>query len=91
MRIRVKGRAMVVWIGLAMMVSTRLWLAGAVSQTRDRHLAERLLSQVRACALAVRTLLVPTDPLDAQRDEEHVAWSAARVPSKGSFDLICTF
>jgi transposase-like protein len=37
--IRVKGRAVVVWMGLAMMVSTRLWLAGAVSQTRDRHLA----------------------------------------------------
>ncbi len=41
--IRVKGRSMVVWIGMAMMVSTRLWLAGGVSQTRDRHLADRLL------------------------------------------------
>ena len=59
--IRVKGRSMVVWMGLAMMVSTRLWLAGAVSQTRDRHLADRLLTQVRACALGVRALLVATD------------------------------
>jgi len=59
--IRVKGRAMVVWMGLAMMVSTRLWLAGAVSHTRDRHLADRLLTQVRACALGVRALLVATD------------------------------
>ena len=27
--IRVKGRAIVVWMGLAMMVSTRLWLGGS--------------------------------------------------------------
>jgi transposase-like protein/IS1 family transposase len=59
--IRVKGRGMVVWMGLAMMVPTRLWLAGVVSQTRDRRLADRLLSQVRACALALRPLLVATD------------------------------
>ncbi len=59
--IRVKGHAMVVWMGLAMMVSTRLWLAGVVSPTRDRHLADSLLSKVRACALAVRALLVATD------------------------------
>jgi IS1 family transposase len=59
--IRVKGRAIVVWMGLAMMVSTRLWLAGVVSQTRDRHLADRLLLHVRACAGAVRALLVATD------------------------------
>src|SRR5438105_10125954 len=50
--IRVKGRKMVVWMGLAMMISTRLWLAGEVSQTRDRSLADRLMSQVRRCAQA---------------------------------------
>src|SRR3989441_884840 len=59
--IRVKGRAIVAWMGLAMMVSTRLWLAGVVSHTRDRHLADRLLLHVRACAGAVRALLVATD------------------------------
>src|SRR6266487_240651 len=59
--IRVKGGAMIVWMGLAMMVSTRLWLAGAVSPTRDRHLADRILSRVRACALTVRAVLVATD------------------------------
>jgi len=59
--IRIKGRGMVVWMGLAMMVSTRLWLAGVVSQTRNRGLADRLLSRVRACALALRPLLVATD------------------------------
>jgi hypothetical protein len=33
--IRVKARGSIAWMGLAMMVSTRLWLAGVVSQTRD--------------------------------------------------------
>ena len=59
--IRVKGRGMLVWMGLAMMVPTRLWLAGAVSTARDRALADRLMGQVRACAQRVCALLVCTD------------------------------
>jgi IS1 family transposase len=59
--IRVKGRKMVAWMGLAMMVSTRLWLGGVVSLTRDRCLADRLLSQVRACCQPLRALLVLID------------------------------
>ncbi len=59
--IRVKGRHMVAWMGLAMMVSTRLWLAGVVSQRRDTQLADRLLRQVRACSQPLRMLLVCTD------------------------------
>jgi len=61
MRIRVKGRSMIAWMGLAMMVSTRLWLAGVVSPTRDRSLADRLLHQVQACSQAMCALLVSTD------------------------------
>ena len=48
-------------MGLAMMVSTRLWLAGGVSLRRDSRLADRLLAQVRRCAQAVQPLLVCTD------------------------------
>ncbi len=59
--IRVKARGMIIWMGLAMMVSSRLWLAGVVSQTRDTQLADRLLRQVRACCRAVSNLLVCTD------------------------------
>lgn len=59
--IRVKGRGKIMWMALAMMVSTRLWLAGVVSPTRDRQLADRLMQQVRACAQRVCTLLVCTD------------------------------
>ena len=59
--IRVKGRSKVIWMGLAMMVSSRLWVAGVVSTTRDSKLADCLLMQVRACAQAPRALLVATD------------------------------
>jgi transposase-like protein/IS1 family transposase len=59
--IRVKGHKMIAWMGLAMMVSTRLWVGGVVSLTRDRSLADRLLSQVRACCQPLRALLVCTD------------------------------
>src|SRR6266516_7325228 len=59
--IRVKGGKMMAWMGLAMMVSTRLWLGGVVQLSRDRSLAERLMSQVRRCAACWLPLLVLTD------------------------------
>jgi hypothetical protein len=59
--IRVKGRNMIAWMALAMMVSTRLWLAGAVSVTRDKRLADALMHQVRRSAQTLRPLLVLTD------------------------------
>jgi IS1 family transposase len=59
--IRVKGRKLSAWMGLAMMVSTRLWLAGAISLSRDTCLADRLLRQVRACCQPLRPVLVCTD------------------------------
>jgi len=59
--IRVKGRKMVAWMGLAMMVSTRLWLAGTVSLSRDKGLADALLSQLRRTAMRLCPLLVLTD------------------------------
>jgi IS1 family transposase len=63
--IRVKGCQMIAWMGLAMMVSTRLWLGGVVSLTRDRNLADQLLSQVRSCCQPLRALLVCTDGWNA--------------------------
>ena len=59
--IRVKGCKMIAWMGLAMMVSTRLWVAGVVQVSRDRSLADRLMSQVRRAAQVLRPLLVLTD------------------------------
>jgi len=59
--IRVKARNLVAWMGLALMVSTRLWLGGVLSRTRDTNLADRLLRQVRTCSQASCALLVCTD------------------------------
>ena len=60
--IRVKSQGGIVWMALAMMVSTRLWLAGEVSEQRDMPLIRRLIERVRACALH-RPLLLCTDGL----------------------------
>ena len=60
--IRVKTQGRIVWMALAMMVSTRLWLAGEVSEQRDMPLIRRLIERVRRCA-ARRPLLVCTDGL----------------------------
>jgi IS1 family transposase len=59
--IRAKGRKLIVWIALAMDVSTRLWLAGAVSQQRDHRLIDRLFQHVRTCCQCMHALLVCTD------------------------------
>lgn len=59
--IRVKGRGFIAWMGLSLMVSTRLWLGGVVSRTRDTTLADRMMQQVRACCKAVCSILVCTD------------------------------
>jgi transposase-like protein len=59
--IRVKGYKMIAWIGLVMMVGTRLFLGGVVSQTRDRHLADQLLGLAKAACRPLCALLVLTD------------------------------
>jgi transposase-like protein len=48
--IHVKTQSGVLWMALAMMVSTRLWLGGAVSPRRDRELIRRLVDLVATCA-----------------------------------------
>ena len=58
--IRVKTQGGSVWMVLAMMVRTRLWLAGEVSAQRDLPLMPRLLERVRRSA-AHRPHLCCTD------------------------------
>ena len=60
--IRVKRQGGIVWMALAMMVKTRLWLAGEVSEQRDMTLIRRLIERVRRCALPC-PLLFCTDGL----------------------------
>lgn len=59
--IRVKGTRMIPWMAMAIMVSTRRWLGGVVSEHRDRKLADQLLVMVKACCLPLCALLVVTD------------------------------
>jgi transposase-like protein len=60
--LRVKKQGGIVWMALAMMVKTRLWLGGEVSEQRALPLIRRLIARVRRCA-AHRPLLVCTDGL----------------------------
>jgi transposase-like protein len=60
--LRVKKQGGIVWMALAMMVKTRLWLGGEVSEQRDLPLIRRLSARVRRCA-AHRPLLICTDGL----------------------------
>src|SRR5215475_3664792 len=60
--LRVKKQGGIVWMALAMMVKTRLWLGGEVSEQRDMTLIRRLIERVRRSA-AHRPLLFCTDGL----------------------------
>jgi transposase-like protein len=60
--IRIKAQGKVLWLAMAIMVRTRLWLGGVIAQSRDEHLIVRLIGKVRSCALA-RPLLFCVDGL----------------------------
>ena len=57
----VKMKGTVVWVALAIMVSTRLWIAGEVSKKRDSDLTDNLMRQVRRCARSLCAILICTD------------------------------
>ena len=57
--IRVKTQGGIVWMALALMVKTRLWLAGESREPRDMTLIRRLIERVRACALQRPLLFCP--------------------------------
>ncbi len=61
--LRVKAQGAIVWMAMAVMVSTRLWLGGAISPSRDTALIQRVVGLVRACASPEFALLVATDGL----------------------------
>jgi transposase-like protein len=60
-KVRVQGGVM--WITLAIMVSTRLWLGAAVDTTRSKAMIVECLRQVARCALC-RPLLLAVDGLN---------------------------
>src|SRR5215218_5998437 len=60
LRVRIVGG--VLWVAMALAVTSRLWLGGAVSLHRDRPLIRALLTRVRACGPA-QAFLLCTDGL----------------------------
>lgn len=56
----VKAQGYVMWMAMALMVGTRLWLGGVISQQRDEHLIVALMQRIRASVLA-RPLLICVD------------------------------
>jgi hypothetical protein len=55
--IKVKIQGGVIWMAMAMMVPTRLWLGGVISRHRDQTLIQSLADQIRAIALCRPVLL----------------------------------
>src|ERR687885_2257907 len=55
--VRVKTQCGIVWMAMALMVSTRLWLGGVISTRRDQRLITRLVHLVAACAVVAPLLL----------------------------------
>jgi transposase-like protein len=56
--VRVKTQCGIVWLAMALMVSTRLWLGGAVSTRRDQRLVTRVVALIAASAVVAPLLLV---------------------------------
>lgn len=60
--IKAKTQGGRVWMAMAMMVPTRLWLGGVIRATRDQALIEQLVVKIRRMALC-RPLLLAVDGL----------------------------
>ncbi len=56
--LRVKTQCGIVWMAMAMMVTTRLWLGGVISTRRDQDLITRLVAIIAACAQCAPLLLL---------------------------------
>lgn len=85
--IRLKTQAGVLWMAMALMVTTRLWLGGAVSPSRDRTLIERLVALVAACA-SFGPLLFVTDGLKTYIDVVRCAFRTRQTGTGGRPRLI---
>jgi transposase-like protein len=77
--IKVRKQHGSVWMAMAIMVSTRLWLGGVVGANRDKLLIRELAGQVRQWALC-RPLLLAVDGFAAYLKAFHEAF---RSPYKG--------
>jgi len=80
--IKVKTFLGTVWMALAIMVSTRLWLGGAISPHRDLDLIQTLANKIRKVALC-RPLLLAVDGLSSYVTAFRKAFRTALPRCKG--------
>lgn len=80
--IKVKTFMGTVWMALAIMVSTRLWLGGAISPHRDLDLIQTLANKIRNLALC-RPLLLAVDGLASYVTAFRKAFRTAMPRRKG--------
>lgn len=79
-KVRVQGG--VVWMTFALMVSTRLWLGGAVDEVRSKAMIVSCLEQVARCALC-RPLLLAVDGLNMYQTALKKAFRTRHPIGKG--------
>jgi transposase-like protein len=85
--LRVKLQGQVVWLAMALAVSSRLWLGAVVGASRDRHLLRGIAAWVRAW-LVPGPLLVVVDGLAGYRDAFRRALRSPQPMPKGRPKLI---
>lgn len=85
--IRVKTQSGVVWMAMALMVSTRLWLGGVVSPRRDRDLISRLAALIAAGA-QFGPLLFVSDGLSTYVDAVRRAFRTRQTGTGGRPRLV---
>jgi len=56
--LRIKTQCGIIWMAMAMMVTTRLWLGGVISTRRNQDLITRLVAIIAACAECAPLLLL---------------------------------
>ena len=56
--VRVKTQCGIVWMAMALMVSPRSWLGGAISTRRDQRVVTRVVALIAAAAIVAPLLLV---------------------------------
>ena len=89
MRIRVQGQT-VLWVAMAVMVASRLWLGAVISPTRDRALIERLACLVRRWAKKV-ALYITFDGFGPYRDAFERAFSDKARGRRGKGLVNCVW
>jgi len=87
--IKVKTQAGTLWLAMAMMVSSRLWLGGVISPRRDKGLIQALAAQIRAVALC-RPLLLAVDGLPSYIRAFQRAFRS-KVPRAGRTGRCCLY